>query len=92
MMPEVARIEPHYPCNYFGQNLSIRRKTQKRQCGSFMSTAGFFISCQQLYPLLQLHKHFDLFASSSSSSSGLGFWVQDDSLSWPFSLSCLHFA
>jgi hypothetical protein len=43
---------------------------------------GFLISCQQLYPLLQLHEHFDLFASSSS-SSGLGFWVQDDSLSWP---------
>jgi hypothetical protein len=29
MMPEVARIEPHYPCNYFGQNLSFRRKIQK---------------------------------------------------------------
>jgi hypothetical protein len=42
MMPEVARIEPHYPCNYFGQNLSFRRKIQNRQCGSFMSTAVVF--------------------------------------------------
>jgi len=66
VMPEVARIEPHYPCNYFGQNLSFRRKIQKRQCGSFMSTALVFLflvsscNCMSIltFLLLLLLLHF----------------------------------